>query len=78
MHTCSNTVMILKTVLKKITDKILRNEWTQEALTLRDEGSGILHLPHHNSKPEALKSLYRSPGNKKKKLVLCKNYVLQW
>jgi hypothetical protein len=24
--------------------------------------------------PEALKSLYRSPGNKK----LCKNYVLQW
>ena len=29
-------------------------------------------------KPEALKSLYRSPGNKKKQLVLCKNYVLQW
>ena len=29
-------------------------------------------------KPEALKSLYRSPGYKKKKLVLCKNYVLQW
>ena len=28
-------------------------------------------------KPEALKSLYRSPGNKKKKLVLCKNYVLR-
>ena len=27
--------------------------------------------------PEALKSLYRSPGNKKKQLVLCKNYVLQ-
>jgi hypothetical protein len=25
-------------------------------------------------KPEALKSLYRSPGNKKKQLVLCKNY----
>ena len=31
-----------------------------------------------NNKPEALKSLYRSPGNKKKQLVLCKNYVLQW
>jgi hypothetical protein len=31
-----------------------------------------------NKKPEALKSLYRSPGNKKKHLVLCKNYVLQW
>ena len=30
------------------------------------------------TKPEALKSLYRSPGNKKKQLVLCKNYVLQW
>jgi hypothetical protein len=29
-------------------------------------------------KPEALKSLYRSSGNKKKQLVLCKNYVLQW
>ena len=27
-------------------------------------------------KPEALKSLYRSPGNKKNQLVLCKNYVL--
>ena len=26
--------------------------------------------------PEALKSLYRSPGNKKNQLVLCKNYVL--
>ena len=32
----------------------------------------------HNLKTEALKSLYRSPGNKKKQLVLCKNYVLQW
>ena len=31
-----------------------------------------------NTIPEALKSLYRSPGNKKKQLVLCKNYVLQW
>ena len=30
-----------------------------------------------NNKPEALKSLYRSPGNKKKQLVLCKNYVLR-
>jgi hypothetical protein len=29
-------------------------------------------------RPEALKSLYRSPGNKKNQLVLCKNYVLQW
>ena len=31
-----------------------------------------------NKKPEALKSLYRSPGYKKNQLVLCKNYVLQW
>jgi hypothetical protein len=31
-----------------------------------------------NQKPEALKSLYRSPGYKKNQLVLCKNYVLQW
>ena len=31
-----------------------------------------------NLEPEALKSLYRSPGYKKKQLVLCKNYVLQW
>ena len=29
-------------------------------------------------KPEALKSLYRSPGYKKNQLVLCKNYVMQW
>ena len=29
-------------------------------------------------KPEALKSLYCSPGYKKNQLVLCKNYVLQW
>jgi hypothetical protein len=28
--------------------------------------------------PEALKSLYRSPGYQKNQLVLCKNYVLQW
>ena len=27
--------------------------------------------------PEALKSLYHSPGNKKNQLVLCKNYVLR-
>jgi hypothetical protein len=30
------------------------------------------------SRPEALKSLYRSPGYKKNQLALCKNYVLQW
>ena len=30
------------------------------------------------NQPEALKSLYRSPGYKKNQLVLCKNYVLQW
>ena len=29
-------------------------------------------------RPEALKSLYRSPGYKKNQLVLCKNYVLRW
>jgi hypothetical protein len=29
-------------------------------------------------KPEALKSLYRSPGYKKNQLVLCKNYVLHY
>ena len=29
-------------------------------------------------KPEALKSLYLSPGYKKNQLVLCKNNVLQW
>jgi len=30
------------------------------------------------NKPEALNSLYRSPGYKKNQLVLCKNYVLRW
>jgi hypothetical protein len=32
----------------------------------------------NKEEPEALKSLYRSPGYKKNQLVLCKNYVLQW
>ena len=36
------------------------------------------YLPSPQNIPEALKSLYRSPGYKKKQLVLCKNYVLQW
>ena len=36
-------------------------------------GSGGIITPI----PEALKSLYRSPGNKKNQLVLCKNYVLR-
>jgi hypothetical protein len=38
------------------------------------------HLPLHHScslKPEAFKSLYRSPDYKKNQLVLCKNYALQ-
>ena len=38
----------------------------------------ILYFETFWLQPEALKSLYRSPGNKKKQLVLCKNYVLQW
>jgi hypothetical protein len=33
---------------------------------------------HKINTPEALKSLYRSPGYKKNQLVLCKNYVLLW
>jgi hypothetical protein len=37
-----------------------------------------ISLTYLERQPEALKSLYRSPGNKKKQLVLCKNYVLQW
>ena len=42
-----------------------------------DGGIIFIYHPLYN-KPEALKSLYRSPGNKKNQLVLCKNYVLQW
>jgi hypothetical protein len=38
----------------------------------------VLTQDHMDYKPEALKSLYRSPGYKKNQLVLCKNYVLQW
>ena len=34
--------------------------------------------PKTRQRQDALKSLYRSPGNKKNQLVLCKNYVLQW
>ena len=37
-----------------------------------------ISLTYLERQPEALKSLYRSPGYKKKQLVLCKNYVLQW
>ena len=35
-------------------------------------------IKYEEQEPEALKSLYRSPGYKKNQLVLCKNYVLQW
>ena len=35
-------------------------------------------LDNLKNKPEALKSLYRSPGYKNNQLVLCKSYVLQW
>ena len=34
--------------------------------------------PIQLEQPEAIKSLYHSPGYKKNQLVLCKNYVLQW
>ena len=37
----------------------------------------IPHMALKIDEPEALKSLYRSPGNKKNQLVLCKNYVLR-
>jgi hypothetical protein len=37
-----------------------------------------IKLTYLERQPEALKSLYRSLGYKKKQLVLCKNYVLQW
>ena len=37
----------------------------------------IVKLHRQPNEPEALKSLYRSPGNKKNQLVLCKNYVLR-
>jgi hypothetical protein len=37
-----------------------------------------IRINQYLNEPEALKSLYRSPGYKKNQLVLCKNYVLQW
>ena len=49
---------------------------------LRRMESQYKHQENSNNdifkKPEALKSLYRSPGYKKNQLVPCKNYVLQW
>jgi hypothetical protein len=63
-----------------------RDDWTQF-------WKGTTQRPFHQSlvaigpvvleelikmQPEALKSLYRSPGYKKNQLVVCKNYVLQW
>ena len=46
--------------------------WNELPFSIRQASS-------HNAfkTPEALKSLYRSPGNKKKQLVLCKNYILR-
>jgi hypothetical protein len=43
-----------------------------------EPGTTISGFADSKKKPEALKSLYRSPGYKKNQLVLCKNYVLQW
>ena len=39
--------------------------------------SSNFNIFHLIFQPEALKSLYCSPGNKKNQLVLCKNYVLR-
>ena len=43
-----------------------------------DNGSSTYLMGVFKQQPEALKSLYRSPGYKMNQLVLCKNYVLQW
>jgi hypothetical protein len=48
------------------------------SLTLDPMGKMFQNASSRMNEPEALKSLYRSPGNKKNQLVLCKNYVLQW
>ena len=45
---------------------------------LENKGKKIMVDNEKDKQPEALKSLYRSPGYKKNQLVLCKNYVLQW
>ena len=52
-------------------------EHKHPGLQLSDDGNWNKHIDMI-TKPEALKSLYRSPGYKKNQLVLCKNYVLQW
>jgi hypothetical protein len=50
----------------------------QNASSLKPNCPGMIIGRSIIKKPEALKSLYRSPGYKKNQLVLCKNYVLQW
>jgi hypothetical protein len=70
LMTCSNKGEVLHIILK-LADK----EKKVRTFILS------IHTPLQNIpliRPEALKSLYRSPGYKKNQLVLCKNYVQQW
>ena len=58
-------------------DKLMENIHYVSEEDFREFVSYNLFLLYNFMRPEALKSLYRSPGNKKNQLVLCKNYVLR-
>ena len=57
-----------------MTDK---NKGWNSIINIKEKHSVLISRQNINT-PEALKSLYRSPGYKKNQLVLYKNYVLQW
>ena len=60
-------------------DKLRKQkERGKNRIILQNDLKQLVEAREKKKKTEALKSLYRSPGNKKKQLVLCKNYVLQW
>ena len=69
---------------KQLFDLEVKGQGPTKVITVHDTPSYghaptyQISLTYLERQPEALKSLYRSPGNKKKQLVLCKNYVLQW
>jgi hypothetical protein len=62
-----------------VKDKLRKQkERGKNRIILQNDLKRLVEAREKKKTPEALKSLYRSPGNKKKQLILCKNYVLQW
>ena len=67
---CKKLANSKKNEIKKLKNELKYLEEPSNTSTCKEDTS--------LKQPEALKSLYRSPGYKKNQLVLCKKYVLQW